>query len=188
MRADRAEVLPVSVDAEDVAEVARLDDLLQLLDARVVEQQVAGHQHETSLLREFAQLLHLARTHRRRLLDEDVLARFEGAARQLVVRRHRGRDHDRLDGVVGEQVVEAGRHPGPGVALRKSGPQLFVQVADPGELGQLVEVAGEVPSPLAQADLTDARHSFQTFSWFDPFLPVALRRSTTTCARSTRSS
>ena len=104
-------------------------------DARVVEQQVAGHEHQTSLLRELAQLLHLVGAHRRWLLDEDVLARLECAARELVVRRHRRRDHDRLDGVVREQVVETRGHVRCGVALREAHPQLFVQVADPGELG-----------------------------------------------------
>ena len=44
--ADRAEVLAVAVDAEHVAEVAGVDELLQLAHARVVEQQVARHQHE----------------------------------------------------------------------------------------------------------------------------------------------
>ena len=41
---DRAEVLAVAVDVEDVAELARVDELLELRDARVVEEQVAGHQ------------------------------------------------------------------------------------------------------------------------------------------------
>jgi hypothetical protein len=65
----------------------------------------------------------------------------------------------------------------------------LVDVAQPGEVGQIGEVAHEVLAPLAEADLSDARHqSFQTFPLPVPFLPVALRKSTTICARSTRSS
>ena len=75
--ADHAEVLAVAVDAEDVAELAGVDELLQLAHAGVVEQQVARHQHEASLLGERDELLHLGGAHRGRLLDEDVLARLE---------------------------------------------------------------------------------------------------------------
>ena len=44
--ADDAEVDAVAVDAEHVAELARVDELLHLAHARVVEQQVPRHQHE----------------------------------------------------------------------------------------------------------------------------------------------
>ena len=49
VRAHDPEVLPVRVDAEHVAELARVDELLQLAHARVVEEQVAGHQDEVAL-------------------------------------------------------------------------------------------------------------------------------------------
>ena len=44
--ADLAEVLAVAVDAEHLAELARVDQLLELLHARVVEQEMARHEHE----------------------------------------------------------------------------------------------------------------------------------------------
>ena len=55
---------------------------------------------------EVDELVHLDGAHRRRLLDEDVLAGFERALRERVVRRHRRRDHDGVERVVREHVVE----------------------------------------------------------------------------------
>ena len=43
---------------------------------------------------------------RERLLDEDVLARLDRPQAERVVRRHRGRDGDGVELVVGEQLVE----------------------------------------------------------------------------------
>ena len=97
VRADDAEVLAVAVDAEHVAELARVDELLQLADARVVEEQVAGHQHEVALGGERDELVHLAAAHRRRLLDEHVLAGLQRLLRELVVGRHGRGDHDRVE-------------------------------------------------------------------------------------------
>ena len=51
VRADDAEVLAVAVDAGDVAELAGVDELLHLAQARVVEEQVPGHEHEVPLAR-----------------------------------------------------------------------------------------------------------------------------------------
>ena len=95
VRADHAEVLAVAVDAGNVAELARVDELLHLAQARVVEQQVARHQDAVVRARERHELLHLLAAHRGRLLDEDVLARLERLLRERVVRRHRRRDRRR---------------------------------------------------------------------------------------------
>ena len=46
-----AEVLAVAVDAEDVSELAGVDELLQLHDGRVVEQEVARHEREPVAVR-----------------------------------------------------------------------------------------------------------------------------------------
>src|SRR3954451_18852816 len=104
--ADLAEVLAVAVDDEHVAELPLVDQLLQLLHCRVVEQEVTRHEDERARLGEGDQLLHLGGLHRRRLLDEDVLAGRERRACKRVVRRHGGRDHDRVDLVRREQLVE----------------------------------------------------------------------------------
>jgi pyruvate/2-oxoglutarate dehydrogenase complex dihydrolipoamide acyltransferase (E2) component len=70
-----------------------------------------------------------------------------------------------------------------------AGEQRLVEIAEPREVGELVEVAREVRPPVAETDLSDARrfhrHNFQTFPFAEPFLPVAFRKSTTIFASST---
>ena len=107
--ADDPEVLAVAVDAEHVAELAGVDELLQLQHAGVVEEQVPGHQRQVALLGEGDELLHLLAAHRGRLLDEDVLAGLERLLRELVVRRDGRRDHDRVDVRRREQLGEVVR-------------------------------------------------------------------------------
>ena len=186
VRPDHAEVLPVAVDARDLAERAGVDELLHRAKTGVVEEQVTGHQHEVTRFRERDQLLHLLAAHRRRLLDEDVLARFERLPRQLVVRGHGRRDDHRVDSRVGEQLVERtgrARLRVPRGVVRQP---LLVRVADPCELCELAHHADDVLSPAADARVGDAAgQSFQTFSLVIPARPVALRRSTTSCASST---
>ena len=120
VRADHAEVLAVAVDAGDLAERAGVDELLHLAEAGVVEEQVARHQHEVALLGERDELLHLLAAHRRRLLDEDVLAGLERLLRELVVRRDGRCDDDRVDGVVGQQLVERGGRRAPAGSARRT--------------------------------------------------------------------
>ena len=121
-------------------------------------------------------------------LDEDVLAGRERALRELVVGGHGRRDHDRVERGVGEHLVVVGRRPGPRVAGGELGALRVVEIADPGELGQLVEVAGEVGAPVAETGQAHACHSFQTFSLLRPVSPVALRKSTMTAPSSTSAS
>ena len=47
---DRPEVLAVPVDVEHLAEHTGVDDLFQLEDTEVVEEEVAGHEHQFALL------------------------------------------------------------------------------------------------------------------------------------------
>ena len=186
VRADDSEVLPVAIDAEHVAELSRVDELLQLLHAWVVEQQMSGHEHQSARLCERDELLHLGDVHRRRLLDEDVLLRLERLLRERVVRRHRSRDHDSLQLVVCEHLLERRRHPRVRVAGAELGAARRVGLADPGEVRELVEVAHEVLAPVPEPRLTDVhRHSLKTVGDAVPFLPVALRRSTMRLASST---
>src|SRR3954463_16020729 len=74
VRSQLPEVEPVRVDVVDVAELAGVGDLLQLLDARVVLEQVADHEHATRLLGRGDDTLRLRHGLRQRLLDEAVLA------------------------------------------------------------------------------------------------------------------
>ena len=185
--ADLAEVLAVAVDAEHVAELVGDDQLLQLRDGRVVEQQVRGHEHAVALRRERAELLHLAGAHRGRLLDHDVLAREQRALREVVVRGNRRRDHDRVEPVVGEHLVEVGCRARLRVAGGHRRAEVAVEVAEPPEVGQLVEVARKVRAPVAEARDCDARQSFQTLPSSASTPRVALRKSTTSRARRTTS-
>jgi hypothetical protein len=156
--ADLAEVLAVPVDVENVAELAGADQLLQANDSRVVEQEVARHQYASVLLRTRDELLDLAAGQRWRLLDEHVLARFERALRELRVRHDRRRDNDRLQRVVGEHLVEVGRKARLRIARSEPLPLFVRKVAEPGELGELVEVPREVRAPIAEAREADFRH------------------------------
>ena len=144
-----------------------------------------GHEDEVVLLRQRDELLHLLAAHRRRLLDEHVLARLERLLRERVVRGHGSRDHDRVDRVVGEQVLEGAGDAGLRVARRVLRLQLLVGVADPREVGELADDSRDVPSPAPDARVGDAGQSFQTLSLVTPARPVAFRRSTTSCASAT---
>jgi hypothetical protein len=152
---DLPEVLPVAVQVEHVSELARLDQLLQLAHARVIEQQVPWHQHELALPGDRHELLRLGRVHRHRLLDEDVLAGEQRPPREVEV-RHDGRgDDDRLELGIGEQLVEVGRHARAGIARGEARAVLVGEIAEPRQVGNLVEVPREVRTPVAEAGQAD---------------------------------
>ena len=110
--AQLAEVEPVAVDVVDVAELARVGDLLQLDHARVVLEQVADHQDLARALGRGRDLLGVGDGLRQRLLDEAVLAGLERLEREVGVGRHRRGDDHRVERVVGEQIVDvAGGRP-----------------------------------------------------------------------------
>ena len=185
VRAHDPEVLPVRVDAEHVAELARVDELLQLAHARVVEQEVAGHQDEVALGGERDELVHLGALHRRRLLDEDVLAGLERLLGERVVGRHRRRDHDRVELGVGQQLGEVGRRPARADSARRT-PRAAPRRgrrATRGRRGCRSCARGSGPSSRARPGRPRAAHSFQTLSLRRPFSPVALRKSTITAPR-----
>ena len=185
VRADHAEVLAVAVDAGDVAELAGVDELLHLAQARVVEEQVARHEDAVARAGERDELLHLLAAHRGRLLDEDVLARLERLLGEGVVRRHRRRDRDRVDRVVCERFGERAGDVRLWVAGCVLGLPRLVRIDDPGELGELPDDPHDVLAPATDARVGDADHSFQTFSSTMPRRPSAFRRSTTRWASST---
>ena len=156
VRPDLAEVLAVSVQVENVAELSGVDHLLQLGHGGVVEQEVAGHEHEPSLLGERIELLGLGRALGLRLLDEDVLAGAQGLSGEVVVRDDRGRDDDRVQLRVGQELVEVARRPRLWMAPRGLLEQVRGEVAEPAQVGELLEVPGEVRAPVAEARLADA--------------------------------
>ena len=151
---------------------------------------MSRHQDELTLLGKLAKLLHLRAAHRRRLFDEHVLPRLERALRELEMRRNGRCDDHCFERVVGEQLVELSRRARVRVTLAKLPKARLVRVAQPCEIGDPGEVPNEVLTPLPETGLTDPdpryrAHSFQTFPFCTPFLPVAFRRSTTSCASST---
>src|SRR5256714_11801963 len=109
----------------------------------------------------------------------------------MVMGRNGCRDHDRLHRRIGQELVEVGGGTRVRMAPRQSLEAILGRIADPGEIRDLVEVADEIRAPRAEAGLPDAdarvvaRQSFHTFSLSIPL--VALRKSTTTLARSTTS-
>ena len=155
VRADLPEVLAVRVEVEHLAELAGVDEPLQRRHARVVEQQVAGHQHEAVRLGGGDEILGVGRARRRRLLDEDVLAGLERALRELVVRRGGGGDDDRVQLRVGEHLVVVRGRPRPRIARPVALERVRRRVADPAQLGEVGEVAGQVRAPVAEADQAD---------------------------------
>ena len=107
----------------------------------------------------------------------------ECLARELEVRHDRRRDGDGVDADVRHHLLEARRLARVGKAGAEALEALLLAVADPRELCalQLVEVPREVRAPVAEAHRSEP-HSFHTRPSVEPFLPVALRKSTTSCA------
>src|SRR3990170_105945 len=141
VRADDPEVLPVPVDAEHVAELAGRDHVLDASDARVVEEQVTGHENAVPVAGECHELVHLVPLHCGRLLDEDMLAGLECQPRELVVCRHGSRDDHGIEPGVLEHLVEGARERRLRVA-RRDVASLGLGVAEPRELREPGEVAG----------------------------------------------
>ena len=187
VRPDDAEVLAVAVDVEHVAQLARVDELLELLrrpGGRAARWPGISTRSRSSA--SATRLVDLGCRHRRRLLDEHVLAGLERLLRELGVRGHGRRDDDRVERVVGEQIVEVGRRPaacGKRPRMRSSG--AAVRVADPARSASVVEVPREVGAPVAEARPDRDLQSFQTLSELRPVSPVALRKSTTSWASAT---
>ena len=184
---DDAEVLPVPVDHQDLAERALVDELLELLNAGVIEEQVAGHEDEVALLGDRHELVDLRRLHRGRLLDEDVLAGLERVLRELVVRRHRRRDHDCVELRVVEHLVEGARPS----ALADTAPGTPRACRSPGRRarrarrGRRSFVRGSSPTRRARPGPTRMVTASRPCRSGVPFAPVAFRRSTTSTESST---
>ena len=124
----------------------------------MVEEQVAGHEGEAALLGQVGDELGLRGRQRERLLDEGVLAGKQGPARKLGVRRRGRRDHDRVERLVLEEIVEAVGRPRLGVAGAVALEPVRVQVAEPHELRvwEVGKVPREVGTPRAEAREADS--------------------------------
>ena len=94
---DLAQVQALRIDVVDLADLARVDVLLHLVDGRVVDEDVADHERQALRRRELDQRLALRAGRRERLLDHDVLAGGERGLAQVEVRVDRRGDDDRVD-------------------------------------------------------------------------------------------
>ena len=131
-----------------------------------------GHQDEVVGARKLDELLHLLALHRRRLLDEDVLARLERLAwpgrsasargsRSRPRRRCRPRAHPR---------TSPSRVPADSVRRSRPAAAASVSTIQASSLSSPT-TRHDVLAPAADAGVGDARHSFQTFSSAMPRAP-----------------
>ena len=158
VRAELAEVEPVAVDVEDPAEVAVVDQLLELDDAGVVLEQVADHERPPRRRGGADDGLRSRRRLRHRLLDEAVLAGLEHADGERLVGRDGRGQHDGVDRAVGQHLVEVGGEARGGEHGRDARAVRLRGVAAPDELGvrQCRDVAGDVRAPVAETRDGDA--------------------------------
>jgi hypothetical protein len=152
------EVLAVPVDVEDVPELPRLNKLLQHSHARVVEEEVSGHEDEVALLRQRDELFGLVGDESHRLFDQDVLSGEKGATRELGMRHDRGGEDDGVELVVREQVAEVRRRPYARVPGTELGKPRVARVAEPRELRTRdgAEVSRQVRAPITEPGEPDA--------------------------------
>ena len=149
-----AEVHARGGDEVDLAELVALDQVADLVDRGAVEEGVAGHQHQAALLGERDQLRRLLGGAGQRLLDQHVLAGFQGAADEREVGVGRGGDRHGLDPRVGQRGVEVALDPDAGMTAAEVFDPALVELAEAhqAELGPLDHVADDVRAPVAVAD------------------------------------
>ena len=109
--AQYAEVEPIGVDVADLAELARVGDLLQPQHARVVLEQVADHQHALGGARRLDGTLGVGDPLGQRLLDEAVLARLQHPGGEVGMGGNGRGQRDRVEPRIGQKVVEVGGRP-----------------------------------------------------------------------------
>src|SRR4051794_3653589 len=190
VRAQLAKVEPVAVDVADVAELPRTCDLLQLVHARVVLEQVADHQDASCIFPRGYHALGVGDRLRKRLLDEAVLACAQHLDGKLGVQRNRRRDDNCVELVVSEQLVEVAAHTRVRELRRPALARLVRAVADPAQLGlpEPVEVARQVRPPVTEAEDTDGDRPHRRTRLAASMPRVTPRKSTTSGAsRTTRS-
>ncbi len=101
----KAEVDAARGEEVELAELAAVEHALDRPHRRAVEESVAAHQQQAAPLGGVYEAGGVGARVGERLLDEGVLARLDRGQGQLVMRVDRRRDQDRVDRLVGEQVV-----------------------------------------------------------------------------------
>jgi hypothetical protein len=151
------EVHALGGDEVDVAEVAAVDDLLDLAHRGAEDERVADHEGEAARCGEVDELAGARGIGGHGLFDEDVLAGLERRLGDPVVRADGRGDEDGLNGGVGEDLPEVGGDGYAGVAAPRLLEGLGPCVADPLDprLRQVHVVAQHVGAPVAVADEGD---------------------------------
>jgi hypothetical protein len=153
-------------DEEDLTQLSRVDDLLDLVHRRAEHEGVAHHEGEAKLPGQGNQLLRLGGAARHGLLDEHVLAGEQGRFGKREVRGDGRGDDDRVDLGVGEHESVVG-----GAGHRRITTFCFSQgfgtdVAEPlhPNLRELDVVSQKVRAPIAVAYDRDGLHGFTAFA------------------------
>src|SRR5713101_5027965 len=154
-RANFSNVQSVGVEIVNLSEDTVLDELLEFQDRWMIEEDMANHENPAFGLGQFHQLLAMPYIDCQRLLDQDILARFERCFRHLIVTYRRcGQGHSGY-GRIAEQAgivrakLDALESPLVGRLDRR------IRVAHCLQRAQFVEVAHEILAPIA-----DARYSY----------------------------
>ena len=147
------QVETVGVHISDTPERPISHHLVELVDRRMIVEEVPHHQHQPLGLGQGHQLLALLDIERQGLLDEDVLAAFEEMASEASVLYSRRGDGD---GVLRRDLGDVGpnRHLGP-LDLKLGGAR-FIRLDDPSQHPEVVEVASDVLAPATTADERDS--------------------------------
>ncbi len=157
---EEPQVDPDRVVEEELAQLARVDDLLDLLDGAGEEEGVVDHDPEVLLGGEVDELPGLGARRGERLLDEDVLSREERRLGHLVMGEDRRDDGHGVDVRGPDEVQRVFQSLDEGKLVLGQGQALLGDVADRDELGpgRGVEIPGHVGPPIAVSDDTDIKH------------------------------
>ena len=154
---DLAHIQAVRIDIFDPAQHATIAQFLQFPDRRVVAENVANHQDTPVFRRQFNETRTLRGAQRKRFLDENVFTRLKGPVGHFVMQHSRGRNHDRLNAFVRQNlaVVQAKGHLGilaPDLHLHEG-----IGIAHRPQGGEFKEVPGQVPAPGATSHYRNVR-------------------------------
>src|SRR5208337_1366555 len=112
---------------------------------------MAHHQDASSLGRQVIQLPAFAATKGQRLFHIDVLAPEQGLLGELIMLRSRGRNHDRVDRILGYHAgkIRSGPHV---VLLLHLLPRLISRLAYNFQAPEFVKHTNQVLAPISMSD------------------------------------
>ena len=107
---EEPQINPSGVVIQDVAKFATFDNIPDLADSACVNKRMVHQQYEPALFGLGDELARLIGCFCHRLLDPKVLTRFEGSQTERKMRVYRGRNGNRVDaGIIEEILVFSGR-------------------------------------------------------------------------------